>query len=161
MELKGNLIVVAALHGIEPAHSETSHAAVRVAGAGGERRWYCWFIWVWMRTVYKETIPIITKSLQKLKVKPVIKVLDEHVALSTSFSSITPPVVLIKSCLHDQNQIGLTWGTICLQSEWLGMGHNMPTGSQPRVDLALWFASAIGPNFSPREWTPDHLCVFV
>ena len=83
--------------------------------------------------------------------KPVIKVLDEHVALSTSFSSITPPVVLIKSCLHDQNQIGLTWDTIIL-------GHNMPTGSQPRVDLALWFASAIGPNFSPRDWTPDHLC---
>ena len=46
--------------------------------------------------------------------KPVIKVLDEHVALSTSFSSITPPVVLIKSCLHDQNQIGVTWDPICL-----------------------------------------------
>ena len=36
--LKGNLVVVAALHGVEPAHSETSHTAVRVAGAGGKRR---------------------------------------------------------------------------------------------------------------------------
>ena len=109
-----------------------------------------------MKTVGKETNPIITKSLQKWKLKPVIEVLDEHVALSTSFSSITPPVVLIKSCLHDQNQIGVTWAPICLPDH--NLGHNMPTGSQPRVDLALWFASAIGPNFSPREWTPDHLC---
>ena len=95
-----------------------------------------------MRTVGKETIPIITKSLQKWKMKPVIKVLDEHVALSTSFSSITPSVVLIR-----------------IKSEWLGTqyAYHMPTGSQPRVDLALWFASAIGPNFSPRESTPDHL----
>ena len=36
--LKGNLVVVAALHGVEPAHSETSHTAVRVAGAGDKRR---------------------------------------------------------------------------------------------------------------------------
>ena len=157
MELKGNLVVVAALHGIEPAHSETSHTAVRVAGAGDKRRKWCyWCPWVCKRTIGKETIPIITKSVQKWKLKPVIKVLDEHVALSTSFSSITPPVVLIKSCLHDQNQIGLTWATICLLgTQYAYLGHNMPTGSQPRVDLALWFASAIGPNFSPREWTPD------
>ena len=49
---------------------------------------------------------------------------------------------------------------IRIKSEWLGTqyAYHMPTGSQPRVDLALWFASAIGPNFSPREWTPDHLC---
>ena len=56
----------------------------------------------------------ITAEMKRKKLKPVIKVLDEHVALSTSFSSITPPVVLIKSCLHDQNQIGVTWDTICL-----------------------------------------------
>merc|ERR1712156_1022760 len=55
---KVTLVVVAALHGVEPAHSVTPHTAVRIAGA-------------------------------------VIKVLDEHVALSTSFSSITPPVVRI------------------------------------------------------------------
>ena len=29
------------------------------------------------------------------------------------------------------------------------------TGSQPRVDSAAWFASAIGPNFNPRECTPE------
>ena len=32
----------------------------------------------------------------------------------------------------------------------------MITGSQPRVDSAAWFASAIGPNFNPRECTPDN-----
>merc|ERR1712060_511851 len=55
---KVTLVVIAALHGIEPAHPITSHPSVRVASA-------------------------------------VIKVLDEHVALASSFRSVTPPIIRI------------------------------------------------------------------
>ena len=92
-------------------------------------------------SVYKETIPIITKSLQKWKLKPVIEVLDEHVALSTSFSSITPPVVLIKSCLHDQNQIGVTWDPICLPDHSQGLTWHY--GSPQQSDQTSAHASGL------------------
>merc|ERR1712055_1005803 len=55
---KVTLVVVAAFHGIEPAHAVTSDSSVRVASA-------------------------------------VIKVLDEHIALSSSVGSIAPTIVRI------------------------------------------------------------------
>merc|ERR1719384_2454598 len=55
---KVTLVVIAALHGIKPAHPIASYPSVRVASA-------------------------------------VIKVLDEHVALASSFRSVPPPIIRI------------------------------------------------------------------
>ena len=106
--------------------------------------------------------------------KPVIKVLDEHVALASSFRSVTPPIILVEEkmkCEHVDiclKTLSLSNLSLCLVFELYGLAIEFKqgsvvfvtmtircfTGSQPRVDSAAWFASAIGPNFKPRECTP-------